>query len=166
MTIFRSLEVNEMKSVTSWIKKASPSDHRSAERLEAPLLVAYYWDGDVPMAHEVQNISLTGFYLSTDERWHLDTMITVMLQRTDITPENADAEHHVSVLSKVVRLGEDGVGFTFVPQEWHSSSHAVVSNLVGTKAVASFVEQLMSDQERVIIGNNTVIQEKNLVERR
>jgi hypothetical protein len=164
MAIFSELRGNGMNLVTSWLKKTSSSDCRKAERLEAPLLVAYYWDGDAPMAHEVRNISSTGFYLSTNERWHLGTIITVTLQRTDITHGNSDAEHHVSVLSNVVRLGEDGVGFAFVSQEAYSSGHAVVSDLVGTKTLASFLERLMSDQGHVIIGYKTAIQEKNLLE--
>src|ERR1700733_10911469 len=108
----------------SWIKKLASSDHRKAPRRESPLLVAYYWDGSVPMSHEIRNISATGFYLLTRERWHPGTVVTITLQRTAGSQENSDTEHYISVLSKVVRLEQDGVGLAFVPLEARDSDSA------------------------------------------
>jgi hypothetical protein len=88
------------------------------------------------------------------------------LQRTDVASPNSSGEHYVAVLSKVVRLGDDGVGFAFVPLETHSSGQAALkSNLVGTKALANFLEQLKQDQGHLIIGHRieTLII-KNIVE--
>ena len=73
-----------MKSVTGWFKKRSSAEQRKAQRMKAPLLVAYYWDGAAPIAHQVQDISSTGFYLLTTERWLPGTMVTMTLQRTDV----------------------------------------------------------------------------------
>ena len=139
-----------MKSVTSWFKRLPASDHRKAHRMKSPLLVAYYWDGSSPISHPIQNISSTGFYLSTKERWLPGTMVTMTLQRTDIAHANAGSEPHIPVLSKVIRLDEDGVGFAFVPLETHPGD--LKSKPVDTKTLCRFLEQLKLDRGHVIIG--------------
>jgi Flp pilus assembly protein TadG len=122
--------------------------------MEAPLLVAYYWDGSVPMSHEIRNISATGFYLLTRERWHPGTVVTMTLQRTAGEKESSDAERYISVMSKVVRLGEDGVGFSFVPLEAKGSDSTNVprNKPVDKRALGRFLEQLGLDRGCVVIG--------------
>lgn len=139
----------------SWLKGLSSSDHRKAHRLKSPLLVAYYWDGDAPVAHEVQNISLTGFYLVTKERWRPGTIVTMVLQRTESAQANPAAREYIAVASKVVRLGKDGVGFAFIPLEERSSDteQALKSRPAGKKAIQRFLEQLKSDQGHAIFGH-------------
>jgi hypothetical protein len=139
-----------MKSVTSWFKRLSSPEHRKAQRMKAPLLVAYYWDGSAPTSHQIQNISSTGFYLSTKERWLPGTMLTMSLQRTDVAHENSGTEPNISVLSKVVRLDEDGVGFAFIPLDSHPGD--LKSKPVGKKVLIRFVEQLKLDRGHAIIG--------------
>src|SRR5260370_2975563 len=104
-----------MSSVTSWFKRLSSPEHRKAQRMKTPLLVAYYWDGATPASHEIQNISSTGFYLVTKERWLPRTMVTLTLRRTDIAHGNHGSEPHNSVLSKVDRQHEQGDGFPIIP---------------------------------------------------
>ena len=139
-----------MKSVASWFKILSSSEQRKAQRMKSPLLVAYYWDGSSPISHPIQNISSTGFYLSTKERWLPGTMVTMTLQRTDIVHANAGSEPHIPVLSKVIRMDEDGVGFAFVPLETHPGD--LKSKPVDTKTLCRFLEQLKLDRGHVIIG--------------
>ena len=139
-----------MKSVTSWFKRLPASDHRKAHRMKSPLLVAYYWDGSSPISHPIQNISSTGFYLSTKERWLPGTMVTMTLQRTDIAHANPGSEPHIPVLSKVIRLDEDGVGFAFVPLEPQEGS--LKSRPVGQKTLNRFLEQLKLDRGHAVMG--------------
>jgi hypothetical protein len=141
-----------MKSVTNWLsfKRLSSSEHRKARRMKAPLLVAYYWDGSAPTSHAIQNISSTGFYLVTKERWLLGTMLTMTLQRTDIAHGHSSTEPHIAVLSKVVRLDEEGVGFAFVPLDSHPGD--LKSKPVDRKALVKFLEQLKLDRGHAIIG--------------
>jgi hypothetical protein len=139
-----------MKSVTSWFKRMSSPEHRKAQRMKSPLLVAYYWDGSAPTSHPIQNISSTGFYLATKERWLPGTMVTMTLQRTDMAHENSGKEPHISVLSKVVRLDEDGVGFSFIPLDSHPGD--LKSKPVGKKTLIRFVEQVKLDRGHAIIG--------------
>jgi hypothetical protein len=77
-------------------------------------------------------------------------MVTMTLQRTDMARENAGTEPHISVLSKVVRLDEDGVGFAFIPLEPHPGD--LKSKPVGKRALNRFVEQVKLDRGNAIIG--------------
>jgi hypothetical protein len=147
----------EMETVRSWFKRLSSFDHRRAERLESPLLIAYYWDGSVPVGHEIRDISSSGFYLVTTERWHPGTVVTMTLQRSDIVHSDVNGDNYISVLSRVVRPGEDGVGFAFVPLETQGSSKKKFSprsRPVGRKALYRFLEQLNLDQGRATIESN------------
>ena len=88
---------------------------QAAKRMRAPKIVAYFWTGGTPRPHTVANISVTGLYIVTKDRWLPDTVIVMNLQWTD-----CDGTHPgdtISVLSKVVRFGEDGVGFQFVTSD-------------------------------------------------
>ena len=142
-----------MKSNTNWpwFKRLSASEHRKARRMKAPLLVAYYWDGAAPASHAIQNISSTGLYLVTKERWLLGTMLTMTLQRTDIAHGHSGTEPHIAVLSKVVRLDEEGVGFAFVPLEAHPGD--LKSKPVDSKALVKFLDQLKLDRGHAIISH-------------
>lgn len=143
-----------MESVRSWFKKLMSPDHRKAERLHSPRLVAYYWDGSVPTAHPIRNISSTGFYLLTSERWHPGTVVTMTLQRNDGPSENTNTQHYISVMSKVVRLGRDGVAFAFVPLEDRSSGQEKMSKArpAGKKDIGRFLEYLKLDEGCAVAG--------------
>jgi hypothetical protein len=76
--------------------------------------VAYYWTGGSPKAHRVADISETGFYLVTEDRWVVETMIQMTLQKSGA---NGQRKVSMSVLTKVIRNGKDGVGTEFVMSE-------------------------------------------------
>jgi hypothetical protein len=77
-------------------------------------------------------------------------MVTMTLQRTDMAHENSRTEPHISVLSKVVRLDEYGVGFDFIPLEAHPGD--LKSRPVGKKALNRFLDQLKLDRGHAIMG--------------
>jgi len=106
------------------------------------------------MSHEIRNISATGFYLLTRERWHPGTVVTITLQRTAGSQENSDTEHYISVLSKVVRLEQDGVGLAFVPLEARDSDSAKGprNKPADRRALGRFLDYLKSDQGHAVIG--------------
>jgi hypothetical protein len=85
---------------------------RAAPRLPNPGLVAYFFTGGSPRPHEVKNISVTGFYMYTNERWLPGTIIRVTLQIVGTSGENP--HDTITVHSRVVRWGIDGGGFEFV----------------------------------------------------
>ena len=91
-----------------------------ARRLSYPGLVAFYWTGGAPQSYIVGNISATGVYLVTKERWTPGTVIMMTLQMTD--SEDEDKQDSITVMSQVVRWGPDGVGLQFVPPEVKGSN--------------------------------------------
>ncbi len=137
-----------MSFLEKFFRKITFSDHRKAERLDAPSLVAYYWDGATPTAREIQNISSEGFYLLTEDRLRPGTVITMTLQRSSSSTEKETAaKPHLTVMSMVIRQGEDGIGFTFLPQEHRDSSRTqdLSGRPAGSKAIKKFLEEIKSD---------------------
>jgi len=104
--------VQAEKPPKSWLERFWSPDPRRAPRDATPRLAAYYWTGAAPEAHNVRDISATGLYVVTEERWYPGTLILMTLQRTDDGEEVT--ERCVSVLSRAVRWGEDGVGLQFI----------------------------------------------------
>ena len=89
-----------------------PRDRRRADRQSLPGLIAYYFTGGAPEPHKISNISVTGFYLHTDERWMPGTIVRMTLQR--VGSKGDDPSDIISVNSKIIRWGADGEGFEFI----------------------------------------------------
>lgn len=94
----------------AWKKPEVPEDPRIAFRASLPNLVAYFFTGGHPAAHGVRNISSTGVYVFTDERWYLGTVVRMTL--TDQREQTS--ERSITLNAKVVRWGNDGVGLQFI----------------------------------------------------
>ena len=88
------------------------SEQRRAVRLPMPGLVAYFFTGGSPRPHPIKDISVTGFYMHTDERWLPGTIVRVTLQMVGASSEGR--RDSITVHSRVVRWGPDGGGFEFV----------------------------------------------------
>ncbi len=99
-------------SLLTWIQNWLSSDRRRAPRQPLPGVVAYYWTGSTPRAYQIADISVSGFYVLTEERWFPGTMVLMTLQRTDSSGKNLDDS--IAVQSRVVRWGSDGLGLAFV----------------------------------------------------
>ena len=76
-------------------------------------LVAYYWDGSQPAPHSVRDISSSGTYLITEDRWHPGTLLMITLQKP-VTAIDTRSSRSIRLQSKVIRSGTDGVGLGFV----------------------------------------------------
>ncbi|HEU4982153.1 MAG TPA: PilZ domain-containing protein [Acidobacteriaceae bacterium] len=130
-----------------WLKSLLLPDQRKASRKKMPPLVAYFWDGGRPVAHNVRDISSSGFYLTTEERWLLGTLVMITLQRTKAEADRPDCS--LIVMAKVVHHGGDGVGFTFLPvdsatpgQRPRPGSHAA-----DRKTLEKFLQRLAADRD-------------------
>ncbi|MGB7189963.1 MAG: PilZ domain-containing protein [Acidobacteriaceae bacterium] len=132
-----------MNSMKTWFKKLL--DQRKAARDRTPPLAAYFWDGGRPVAHIVKDISPTGFFLATEERWLLGTLVMITLQRT--RTESSRPDSSLIVMSKVVHHGEDGVGFSFIPVEASSSDQRSQpgSHAADRRTLDRFLRSLASD---------------------
>jgi hypothetical protein len=91
-------------------------NQRRAKRFQAPNLVAYYWTGGSPYSYHVGDISATGLFLLTKERWAPGTLIQMTLQKQD--GRVTDSDSSICVLSEVVRWGQNGAGFNFILSDY------------------------------------------------
>jgi hypothetical protein len=126
----------------NWLKRWWSPDPRKAPRDESPGLAAYYWTGAAPKAHNIRDISSTGLYLVTEERWYPGTLVLMTLQDTEGGDTGAEAS--IAVHSRAVRWGSDGVGLQFVlPGDTAPRSGAnPVSDGVDRKELDRFLQRL------------------------
>ncbi len=101
----------------SWLERwlfpdTSSQDKRSGARKPAPGLVAHFWTGGPPKSQPVRDISATGIYVVTEERWYLGTQIRITLTKT--LEDGPPAGRSITVMATAVRWGNDGVGLEFV----------------------------------------------------
>lgn len=88
---------------------------KPAERYRLPGLVAYYWTGGASQPHSVGNISASGMYLLTKERWMPDTVLLMHLQT--VPAQSEEPAESIPVLSKVIWQDDKGVGLQFVTRD-------------------------------------------------
>jgi hypothetical protein len=102
-----------MRSLKSWLEKAFAEDHRPrAERRKVPGLEALHGIGPASEVDDVKDISATGIYILTKERWPQGEVHALKLT-SEVEPKEAD-DHEVVVQAKTVRWGDDGVGLAFM----------------------------------------------------
>jgi len=113
-----------MRKITlrmSWVMRwlfpdpSSPVEKRRAPRQPATDLVASFWTGGVPAVHKIRDISLSGLYVITSERWYIGTVIRMTL--TKIEGMGRGAGPSICVRAAAARWGNDGVGLQFVLQD-------------------------------------------------
>jgi hypothetical protein len=101
-----------MPGSKSWFGKLLTLHSDRAERRSTEKFAAYRWTGSSIKQDPVRDISSTGVYLYTNERWPLGAYLSLTLQR--VGPLEKSPERRITALAKVVRHGEDGIGFWFV----------------------------------------------------
>jgi hypothetical protein len=111
------MEGGSMAAANNWLETFLESnsekvERRSAERRPTDNFFAYRWNGSRQTQEPVKDISSTGLYIVTEERWQPDTLLSLTLQRQG--PLETNPERRIEVQGKVVRCGKDGVGLAFV----------------------------------------------------
>jgi hypothetical protein len=71
-----------------------------------------------PRSYHVGDMSATGLFLLTNERWAPGTMIQMTLQQQDVKQHSG--QHSICVLSEVVRWSENGAGFNFILTDYEN----------------------------------------------
>jgi hypothetical protein len=104
-----------MTGLNSWLETLLKPTPERAERRSIDRFAAYRWNGSQLKQEVVKNISATGLYIFTEERWQVGTVVSLTLQKEG--PLDMNPERRIEVQAKVVRCGEDGVGLEFVLQE-------------------------------------------------
>ena len=150
LTMFHALEAihdpdqksGRPHSLRAWLQNWLSSDRRRAPRQALPGVVAYYWTGSAPRAYQIADISASGFYLLTEERWFPGTMVLMTLQRTDSSGKNTD--DYIAVQSRVVRWGSDGLGLAFVLSKELNNGHPLRERGADRKTLERFLSRLKS----------------------
>lgn len=107
-----------MKSLKSWFGRAfadKESSRTRAERREVPGLEAIHWTGTSPGLDIVRNISASGMYLVTRERWQEGEINPIRLVYPELSDDSPD--NQVTVETKTVWCGKDGMGLSFILPE-------------------------------------------------
>ncbi len=137
MALMQQPGIKTEKPPKSWLERFWSPDPRRAPRDITPRLAAYYWTGAAPQAHNVRDISSTGLYVVTEERWYPGTLVLMTLQRTDDGEELT--ERSIAVMSRAVRWGEDGVGLQFILPKAQDSRR---TDGVDRKTLEKFLQSL------------------------
>jgi PilZ domain len=130
----------------NWLERwlfpdSAGQDKRSGARKPAPGLVAHFWTGGPPKSQNVRDISATGMFVVTEERWYPGTQILITLTKT--LQDGPPAERSITVLATAVRWGDDGVGLEFAcnaPRKTRQKE-AVISDGADGEQLGQFVEQ-------------------------
>jgi hypothetical protein len=154
-----------MSPFGSLMRRLTGRERRTAERKNPAALVAYYWDGATPVAHVVRNVSTSGLYMVTEQRWYPKTMIKMTLRRKDLLDDAA--ENSIEMIVGVVRGDTDGVGLRFVLEysyESHPSRRATHKTL--KKFVQALRERSETDAREYVVPFSALgISEAGIVER-
>jgi PilZ domain len=108
----------DLKPSRGWLRRwlfPDPPDARRLKRVPPPGLVAYFWTGGEPHAFSIRNISASGLYIVTEERWYQGTVLRIALTKPDSDP--LSEVRSIRLQAKVVRWGNDGVGLQFILQD-------------------------------------------------
>jgi hypothetical protein len=131
----------------SWLQRLlapEPTEPRKTLRAAVPDLAAYFWTGGTPQPHAIRNISSTGMYVVTDERWYPGTLVQMTLRKAG--REGVGAEASIALLARVSRWGNDGVGLAFVVRDPRASR-------AGEATPSEAIEREVLDQFLARIGH-------------
>jgi PilZ domain len=129
-----------MKFSTRWLEKLLVPDSERADRRPGGSFAAYYWSDGALRQDAVKDISATGVYILTNERWPLGSIVALTLQNAG--PLETTPERRITTRAKVVRSAEDGLGLAFLPandpesRQWENLvenvvSHAKLNDMLG-----------------------------------
>jgi hypothetical protein len=138
--------IKAVRPPKNWLERWWSPDPRKAPRESAEGVAAYYWNGTTPKAHTVRDISSSGLYVVTEERWYPGTLVLITMHRTDAGEKHA--ERSISVMSRAVRWGNDGVGLQFVLPEEGDARNGKKPLMDGAskKEFARFLKRLLKEQ--------------------
>lgn len=133
-----------------WFKEPPPKKPRMGTRVPAPQFVAIHpTDHNTTEApikdiaqDQIKDISATGIYILTKDRWENGTPVPLTLHRSSLKDE-LDEANDLTLPATAVRSGQDGVGLQFElpndidPKSWVS----LVEGAVGEAGPDNIVEQ-------------------------
>ena len=100
-----------MKSLKEWFTAPPPPKTRMGLRHPAPRFSVLHWSGTAMKQDAIKDISASGVYVLTEDRWEPGTPVDLTLHREDLV--DAGPDHEFTLHAKAVRAGQDGVAFAF-----------------------------------------------------
>jgi Flp pilus assembly protein TadG len=130
--------------MASWLDKLISGERRGSERTKPYELVIHYWNGAAPTGHSARDISSSGIFLLTEDRWYPGTLIMLSLQRAGASMN--DPDRAIMVKSQVIRTDTDGVALALLatpptPLEERDT----FSSGVDEKTIHRFLKKLAAD---------------------
>ena len=102
-----------VQRILSWLYPSlCKQERRHAERRPLEGLVAYEQSSEGPRKMDIGNISSSGIYLLTEQKWNPGEVISLSLQRSG--PFERAPERRIDLHADPVRCGSDGIGLSFV----------------------------------------------------
>jgi|SRR5580693_133994 hypothetical protein len=78
--------LREFEKTKQWLLQEN-NEPRSAPRSVKPVVV-YCWDGGAPEGRRIRDVSQSGAYIYTPERWYVGTIIRIVLQGSPTIPSD------------------------------------------------------------------------------
>ena len=106
-----------MSGLSRWLDSGEANMKKRAPRFTEPSFVVYYWDGPVPEGRQIRDISTSGAYIITSERWYVGTIVRLILQGYKTAPQPDGSivpSRSISIPARVARHGSDGPGVEFI----------------------------------------------------
>jgi hypothetical protein len=100
-----------MSRIRTLLAKSGLSERRKDQRMDAQGLSVSYTAGSQQKSVRIGNISPTGLYLATEERWAPGTPILLTLGEKSVFQSFSRSQ--VKLFAKCVRVDENGVGLAF-----------------------------------------------------
>jgi hypothetical protein len=134
------------KPQRNWLQRflnPEPPEPRKSSRDPVDGLVAHFFTGGAPQAHPIRDVSATGLYVVTTERWYPGTVIRMTLSKPDIG--QAPTERSITIQARSVRWGNDGVGLAFVVEPTRKSNRGQASPMdsVDAEQLSNFLKRLV-----------------------
>lgn len=105
----------------NWLERFLTPEADRAERRSPERFAAYRWTGSDVVHERVRDISATGVFVVTKERWPIGSQLALTMQREG--PMEILPDRRITAYARVVRFGDDGVGFAFVmPSDAHATA--------------------------------------------
>jgi hypothetical protein len=127
-----------------WLFPEPADPRRKSPRLPVPGLIAHFFTGGAPQAHEIRDISAAGLYVVTAERWYPGTLIRMTLSKPNSSGQPNECS--ITVQARSVRWGNDGVGLELVLEAPRKPRRSQLSPLdaVDGKQFGEFLKRLSS----------------------
>ncbi len=113
-----------MSLIRNVLAKVGLSDRRKNARVLAHGLDVSYWTGLEQKQVKIKDISTTGLYMLTSDRWLPGAPVQLILEKRGVFEK--ESQPQVRLRARCARLGDDGVGLTFIEEparasEWSKS---------------------------------------------